>query len=250
MPAPPASGARWPSTHTALNRDDRQLRRASRRPDAPGRRVARGSSDWRAHDPLIYKVAIRRRRPSGSSASRFSRNDWNAVTNEFGALDLIWGTLATSLFALVIAVPVAIAIGLVSDGARSTRPARANRHDGRAPGRDPERRTRPVGDRGHGAVPAGTRRAVDDRPSRLHPALRRLPIGGRLAAGMSDPPIMVVPIVASISRELLSSVPERSQGRRAGARCDPLGDGAAGDAPAGHRRTRRLASCSASPARW
>jgi phosphate transport system permease protein len=37
---------------------------------------------------------------------------WNAVTNQFGALDLIWGTLATSLFALVVAVPVAIAIAL------------------------------------------------------------------------------------------------------------------------------------------
>jgi phosphate transport system permease protein len=39
-------------------------------------------------------------------------NEWNAVTNKFGALDLIWGTLVTSLVALVIAVPVAIAIGL------------------------------------------------------------------------------------------------------------------------------------------
>ena len=39
-------------------------------------------------------------------------NEWNAVTNKFGALDLIWGTLATSLFALVIAVPIAIAIAL------------------------------------------------------------------------------------------------------------------------------------------
>jgi phosphate transport system permease protein len=36
-------------------------------------------------------------------------NEWNAVTNKFGALDLIWGTLVTSLVALVIAVPVAIA---------------------------------------------------------------------------------------------------------------------------------------------
>jgi phosphate transport system permease protein len=39
-------------------------------------------------------------------------NEWNAVTNQFGALDLIWGTLITSLVSLVIAVPMAIAIGL------------------------------------------------------------------------------------------------------------------------------------------
>lgn len=39
-------------------------------------------------------------------------SEWNAVTDQFGALDLIWGTLVTSLIALVLAVPVAIAIGL------------------------------------------------------------------------------------------------------------------------------------------
>src|SRR6476661_5106621 len=38
--------------------------------------------------------------------------EWNAVTNQFGALDLIWGTAVTSLFALILAVPIAIAIGL------------------------------------------------------------------------------------------------------------------------------------------
>jgi phosphate transport system permease protein len=38
--------------------------------------------------------------------------EWNAVTNQFGALYLIEGTLVTSLFALVIAVPTSIAIGL------------------------------------------------------------------------------------------------------------------------------------------
>lgn len=38
--------------------------------------------------------------------------DWNVVTNQFGALYLIEGTLVTSVFALVIAVPLSIAIGL------------------------------------------------------------------------------------------------------------------------------------------
>jgi phosphate transport system permease protein len=38
--------------------------------------------------------------------------EWNAVTNQFGALDLIWGTAVTSLIALVLSVPIAIAIGL------------------------------------------------------------------------------------------------------------------------------------------
>ena len=39
-------------------------------------------------------------------------NDWNAVTDRFGALDLIWGTLVTSFVALLVAGPVAIAIGI------------------------------------------------------------------------------------------------------------------------------------------
>jgi phosphate transport system permease protein len=62
---------------------------------------------------LIYKV-VDQARPAISEfgLSFLTGTTWNAVTNEFGALDLIWGTLATSLFALVIAVPVAIAIAL------------------------------------------------------------------------------------------------------------------------------------------
>jgi phosphate transport system permease protein len=62
---------------------------------------------------IAYKVI-----DQGSSAiSTFglgflTSSEWNAVTDQYGALDLIWGTLVTSLIALVIAVPVAIAIGL------------------------------------------------------------------------------------------------------------------------------------------
>ena len=53
----------------------------------------------------------------GPSISEFglgflTGTEWNAVTDQFGALDLIWGTLATSLIALLIAVPIAIAIAL------------------------------------------------------------------------------------------------------------------------------------------
>jgi len=38
--------------------------------------------------------------------------EWNAVTGQFGALYLIWGTAFSSIVAVVIAAPVAIAIGL------------------------------------------------------------------------------------------------------------------------------------------
>src|SRR6476469_6787348 len=39
-------------------------------------------------------------------------SEWNAVTDQFGARDLIWGTAVTSFFALLMAVPISIAIGL------------------------------------------------------------------------------------------------------------------------------------------
>jgi phosphate transport system permease protein len=38
--------------------------------------------------------------------------EWNAVTGQFGALYLILGTLVTALFSLLLAVPIAVAIGL------------------------------------------------------------------------------------------------------------------------------------------
>jgi phosphate transport system permease protein len=39
-------------------------------------------------------------------------SEWNAVTDQYGARDLIWGTAVTSFFALLFAVPISIAIGL------------------------------------------------------------------------------------------------------------------------------------------
>jgi phosphate transport system permease protein len=44
--------------------------------------------------------------------SFLTSSDWNAVTNQFGARDLIWGTMVTSLSALVLAVPLSLAIAL------------------------------------------------------------------------------------------------------------------------------------------
>ena len=62
---------------------------------------------------LIYKVVDQARPAISEFGLGFlTGTTWNAVTDQFGALDLIWGTLATSLFALVIAVPIAIAIAL------------------------------------------------------------------------------------------------------------------------------------------
>jgi phosphate transport system permease protein len=40
------------------------------------------------------------------------RQGWDVARNQFAALDFIWGTVWTSFFALVLAAPVSIAIGL------------------------------------------------------------------------------------------------------------------------------------------
>ncbi len=42
----------------------------------------------------------------------FFRSDWNPVTGDFGALPFIFGTLATSLLALCIAVPLALCVAV------------------------------------------------------------------------------------------------------------------------------------------
>jgi phosphate transport system permease protein len=62
---------------------------------------------------IIYKV-VDGARPS---ISRFGiafvwRETWNAVTNQFGALDFIFATAYTTGFAVLFAAPVSIAIGL------------------------------------------------------------------------------------------------------------------------------------------
>jgi len=44
--------------------------------------------------------------------SFLTTNDWNAVTNHFGAIAFVFGTLFTSLSALLVAAPISIAIGL------------------------------------------------------------------------------------------------------------------------------------------
>jgi len=49
---------------------------------------------------------------SAFGLSFLTTNEWNAVTNQFGAADLIWGTAVTSIATLILAVPIAIAIGL------------------------------------------------------------------------------------------------------------------------------------------
>jgi phosphate transport system permease protein len=62
---------------------------------------------------IIYKV-VDGARPAFSQfgISFVWHSTWNAVTNEFGALDFIFGTLYTTVWAVLFGGPIAIAIGL------------------------------------------------------------------------------------------------------------------------------------------
>jgi phosphate transport system permease protein len=62
---------------------------------------------------IIYKV-VDGARPafSGLGVSFIWHQTWNVVTNQFGALDFVFGTLYTTLWAVLIGGPIAIAIGL------------------------------------------------------------------------------------------------------------------------------------------
>ena len=137
---------------------------------------------------------------------------WNTVTGEFGALDLIWGTLATSLFALVIAVPVAIAIALFLTELA------------------PRVLRTPIGMMVEllAAIPSvvlglwgilvmGPFLQADVEPWMIRhlgfiPFFDGYPSAVGLLPACLILAVMVVPIVASISRELLSSVPSDLKG--------------------------------------
>jgi phosphate transport system permease protein len=133
--------------------------------------------------------------------------DWNAVTNVFGAWYLLEGTLLTSLFALLIAVPTSIAIGLFLSEL-APRALRA-----------------PIGMLIEllAAIPSvilGLWGIVVLGPfvqTHIEPWLHRnlgfIPLFSGYASNVGVLPacliltIMIIPIVSSISRELFNSVP-------------------------------------------
>ena len=142
----------------------------------------------------------------------FFRSEWDPVNDQFGALPFVYGTIVSSILALV---------DRGSAGGRSRRvyhrdvPAlaagAAGVYHGIA-GCDPQRDLRTVGDLRAGAVVAGVCRAVAGELSWAGPdCLKALPYGiGMLAAGIILA-IMVVPIISSITREVMTAVPQQQR---------------------------------------
>src|SRR6185436_2469421 len=62
----------------------------------------------------IGAVLVRQSQPSIAAfgAAFWRTNTWNPVTGEFGAFPFIWGTLYSSILALIIATPIALGMAI------------------------------------------------------------------------------------------------------------------------------------------
>ena len=66
---------------------------------------------------IVVAIGVSLANDSSLSLQRFGlkfwrTSDWNPVAGEFGALPFIWGTLYSSVLALLIATPVALGIAV------------------------------------------------------------------------------------------------------------------------------------------
>ena len=148
--------------------------------------------------------------PSGSTSS--PTQSWNPVTEKFGALAPIYGTIVTSLIAMLIAVPVGLMIAFFLT---ELCPMWLRRPIGIAIellAGIPEHHLRHLGPVRLRAVPAAIRAAGPDRRcSAISRCCRRVfagpPYGiGMLTAGLILA-IMVLPFITSISRDVFDAVP-------------------------------------------
>ena len=156
---------------------------------------------------------------------------WNPVTDEYGALPAIFGTLVTSAIAMLIGVPLALGRRGVPDRAMPAFVAPADRHHDRAAGGDAQHHLRHLGPVRAGAVPAAHGAAVPDRHVRQHSRCSALlfegpPLGlGMLTAGFILA-MMVLPFIASVMRDVFLTVPAVLRESAYGVGATTVGSGA------------------------
>ena len=121
----------------------------------------------------------------------FTSESWNPVTEKFGALPAIYGTLLTSFIAMLIGVPISLGIAIFLTEICPERLRRQHRHRHRAARRHPEHHLRHLGPVRVRALVPGACAAVADRYLRQHsraqPAVRRSALRHRHADGRSHP---------------------------------------------------------------
>ncbi len=137
---------------------------------------------------------------------------WNPVTEDFGALSSIYGTLVSTLIALVLAVPLSLVIALFLVELAPPRVARYRRRRHRAAGGDPQHHLRHVGAVRLRAVHGRARPAVPRRVTGGLPLFQGPPMGiGMLTAGIILA-LMVLPFITAVMRDVFLMVPRGCQG--------------------------------------
>ena len=134
---------------------------------------------------------------------------WDPVAEQFGALPFIYGTLVSSLIALIIAVPLEHRNGGISDGTCAVVDSAADHFADRNAGGDSKRNSRTLGHLRHGPVAA---RIILFHSSNEYfgwiPLFTGPIYGPCMLAGGIIIAIMILPIITSVSREILRSVPD------------------------------------------
>ena len=141
----------------------------------------------------------------------FISDSWSPPKERFGAAAAIYGTLVTSIIAMVIGVPVGLGIAVFLTELCPPVAAPPDRHRDRTARRHPLDHLRHLGRLLLQAVHAGLHPAVHHRHARRIPGIGVLfagpPLGyGVLTAGLVLA-VMILPFVTAISRDVFDTVP-------------------------------------------
>jgi len=159
---------------------------------------------------FIFGILVIHSRPSlvAFGWKFFTRAAWDPVSGDFGALPFIFGTLATSLLALCMAVPLALGVAVFLTELCPRPAPRPDLFSYRVAGRHPQRRLRSLG--------SLRPRAVDAQPDRSLPRLKTLGwtglfSGANFGVGLLTASIilaiMILPIISSLTRDIMTAVP-------------------------------------------
>ncbi len=184
-------------------------------------------------------------------------SEWKPAESIFGALPFIYGTIVSSLIALIISVPISSRHRHFSDRTSSEKDCDTDRVYGRTACGDSFGCLRTLGNFRSRAVHTRLSRSVFGNIFRLDSGFGQLFQGRLTGIGMLTGGIilalMTTPIITAVVRDILEVVPTTTARSRACARRDEMGNDAdrSGKCRFGNRRRGRSRSWDAHSAkRW